>query len=176
MYTEGSPLNLDAQFNSGCTEIIDNKDLLQNPQPWREKIVCGPHFCLRLNALFLRSRRYLQTPMSKMGQQVVAVVPMPSHVQLFAISWTVACQPSLFSISPRVCLNSCPLSPQCYLTISSSAPRFSSCPQSFPASGSFPKSQVFISSGQSIEAGKGQLLVQGSCALKGFHPSIGSCD
>ena len=85
-----------------------------------------------------------------MGQQVVAVVPMPSRVQLFAISWTVACQPSLFSISPRVCLNSCLLSPQCYLTISSSAPRFSSCPQSFPASGSFPVSWLFTSGDQSI--------------------------
>ena len=43
--------------------------------------------------------------------------------------------PSLF---PGVCSNSCPLSQWCHPTISSSATFFSSCPQSFPASGSFP--------------------------------------
>ena len=35
-------------------------------------------------------------------------------------------------------------------TISSSIVPFSSCPQSFPASGSFPMSQLFASGGQSI--------------------------
>ena len=54
--------------------------------------------------------------------------------------------------SPRVCSNSCLLSQWCYLTISSSATHFSSCPQSFPASGSFPVSQLFTSSGQSTGA------------------------
>ena len=34
-------------------------------------------------------------------------------------------------VSPRVCLNSCPLSQWCHLTISSSVTLFS-CPQSFP--------------------------------------------
>ena len=38
------------------------------------------------------------------------------------------------SPSPRACSNWCPLSQWCYLTISSSAALFSSCPQSFPAS------------------------------------------
>ena len=36
--------------------------------------------------------------------------------------------------------------------ISSSVAPFSSCPQSFPASGSFPVSQLFVSGGQSVEA------------------------
>ena len=40
------------------------------------------------------------------------------------------------SLSPRVCSNSCPLSQQCYLIISSSATPFS-CLQSFPVSGFF---------------------------------------
>ena len=39
-----------------------------------------------------------------------------------------------------------------YLTISSSVVPFSSCPQSFPASGSFPMSQHFETGGQSIRA------------------------
>ena len=49
------------------------------------------------------------------------------------------------------CSNSCPLSRWCHPTISSSVVPFSSCLQSFPASGSFPKSQFFASDGQSIE-------------------------
>ena len=42
------------------------------------------------------------------------------------------------SLSPGVCSNSCPLSQWCYPIISSSVTCFSSCPQSFPASGYFP--------------------------------------
>ena len=47
-------------------------------------------------------------------------------------------------------INPCPLSWWCHLTISSSVVPFSSCPQSFLASGSFPMSQLFASGGQSI--------------------------
>ena len=46
------------------------------------------------------------------------------------------------SLSPRVFSNSCPLSRWCHPTILSSVTPFSSCPQSFPASGSFPVSQL----------------------------------
>ena len=46
--------------------------------------------------------------------------------------------------------NPCPSSRWCHPTISSSVVPFSSCPQSFPASGSFPMSQLFTSGGQSI--------------------------
>ena len=46
--------------------------------------------------------------------------------------------------------NSCPLSWWCHPTISSSVVPFSSCPQSFPASGSFQMSQLFASGVQSI--------------------------
>ena len=56
------------------------------------------------------------------------------------------------SLSPRVFSNSCPLSWWCHPTISSSVGPFSSCPQSFPASGSFPISQLFTPGGQSIGA------------------------
>ena len=51
---------------------------------------------------------------------------------------------------PRVHPNPCPLSWWCHPGISSSVVPFSSCPQSFPASGSFPMSQLFASGGQSI--------------------------
>ena len=79
-------------------------------------------------------------------------------VQLLSCVWlswphglqhTRLCCPSL---SPTVCSDSCPLSQWCFLTISSSAALFSSCTQSFPASGSFPMSQLFKSGGQSIRA------------------------
>ena len=45
--------------------------------------------------------------------------------------------------------NSCPLSPWCHPTISSSVVPFS-CPQSFPTSGSFQMSQFIASGGQNI--------------------------
>ena len=56
------------------------------------------------------------------------------------------------SLSPRVCSNSYPLSWRCHPTISSSVTFFSSCPQSFSASGSFPMSWLFTSGGQNTGA------------------------
>ena len=54
------------------------------------------------------------------------------------------------SPTPRAFSNSCPLIGWCHPTISSSVIPFSSCLQSFPASGSFSMSQFFASGGQSI--------------------------
>ena len=51
---------------------------------------------------------------------------------------------------PGVHPNPCPLSQWCHPIISSFVVPFSSCPQSFPASGSFPVSQLFASGDQSI--------------------------
>ena len=59
-------------------------------------------------------------------------------------------RPPCLSPTPRVHPNPCPLSRKCHPTISSSAIPFSSCPQSFPASGSFQMSQLFTSGGQSF--------------------------
>ena len=53
------------------------------------------------------------------------------------------------SPTPGAYPNSSPSSRQCHPTISSSVVPFSSCLQSFPASGSFPMSQLFESGGQS---------------------------
>ena len=52
-------------------------------------------------------------------------------------------RPPCPSPTPRAYSNPCPLSQWCHPTISSSVVPFSSCPQSFPASGSFPMSQLF---------------------------------
>ena len=53
------------------------------------------------------------------------------------------------SPTPRACSNTCPSSRWCHPTISSFVP-FSSCLQSFPASGFFPMNQFFPSGGQGI--------------------------
>ena len=63
------------------------------------------------------------------------------HARLFCLS-----------LPPGVYSNSCPSSQWCHPTISSPVVPFSSCLQSFPASGSFPMSQIFTSGGQSIGA------------------------
>ena len=98
----------------------------------------------------------------------VLVVHSPSYVWLFATPWTAACQaflsltvsqslPEFMSI--ELVMRSHPLSPsfppalnlsQHQDAISSSVTLFSSCPQSFPASGSFPMSWLFASGRQSI--------------------------
>ena len=83
--------------------------------------------------------------------------PNDSHYQyqykfsrsVMSNSWQQA-RPPCPSPTPRVHPNPCPLSQWCHPIISSSAVPFSSCPQSFPASGSFPMSQLIASGGQSI--------------------------
>ena len=72
-----------------------------------------------------------------------------SCVWLFATPRTAARQASLSITNSRVHSNSCPLSQWCHPAISSSVVPFSSCLQSFPASGIFQMSQFFASGGQS---------------------------
>ena len=59
-------------------------------------------------------------------------------------------RPPCPSLTPGVYSNSCPLNWWCHPTIASSVVPFSSCPQSFLASGSFQMSQLPPSGGQSI--------------------------
>ena len=59
-------------------------------------------------------------------------------------------RPPCSSPTPGGSSNSCPSSRWCHPTISSSAVHFSSCPQSFPASGSFQIIQFFTSGSPSI--------------------------
>ena len=66
--------------------------------------------------------------------------------------WLQHTRPLCPSPTPGACSNSCPSSWWCHPTISISVIPFSSCLQSFPASGFFPMSQSFASSGQSIGA------------------------
>ena len=71
------------------------------------------------------------------------------------------------SPSPRACSNSCPSSRWCHPTISSSVTHFSSCLQSFPASGPFLVSQFFTSGGPSIGASAPVLPMN----IQGWFPS-----
>ena len=70
------------------------------------------------------------------------------------------------SLSPRVCSSLCPLNWWRHPTISSSAVPFSSCPQSFLASGSFPMSQLFTSGDPSIRASASVLPMK----IQGWFP------
>ena len=80
------------------------------------------------------------------------------------------------SPSFRDCSNSCPLSQWCHPTISSFVKPFSSCSQSFPASGFFPMSWLFASSGRStgssISSSILPMNIQGwfSLGLTGLSP------
>ena len=59
-------------------------------------------------------------------------------------------RPPCPSSAPGACSDSCPLSQWCHPTISSSVIPFSSCLQSFPASGSVLMSWLLASGGQNI--------------------------
>ena len=72
-----------------------------------------------------------------------------SRVQLFATLWHAACQASLSIINCQCPPKLMSIESVMHPTISSSFVSFSSCPQSFPASGCFPMSQLFTSGGQS---------------------------
>ena len=92
-----------------------------------------------------------------------------SRVWLFATPWTEARQASLSitsSQSPPKPM-SCPLSWWCHPTRSSSVP-FSSCPQSFPASGSSLMHQLFTLGGQSIRASASASIIP--MTIQGWFP------
>ena len=97
------------------------------------------------------------------------------------------------SPTPRACSNSCPSSRWCHPTISFSVVPFSSCLQSFPASGSFSRSQIFASGSFSFSISPSNeysgliffrmdcfdLAVQGTPALNvrlGNHHVLGRCN
>ena len=71
-------------------------------------------------------------------------------------------------LSPGVCLDSCPLTWCCCITISSSVTPFFFCLQSFPASGSFPTSGLFASDDQSIRASASASVLPMS--IQGWFP------
>ena len=77
-------------------------------------------------------------------------VQLLNCVQLFVTPWTAARQASLSITNSQSLLKLMSIELVMPSTISSSVVPYSSCLQSFPASGSFPVSQLFASGGQSI--------------------------
>ena len=109
------------------------------------------HFCLSLFLCWLLSL-FSRSVMSNSWQ---------SH----GLQYSRLTCPSPF---PGACSNSHPLSWWCYPTILSSVIPFSSCLQSFPASGSFPMSQLLISGGQSIGVSASASVL--SVNIQGWFP------
>ena len=90
----------------------------------------------------------------------ISSVQLLSCVWLSATPWTAAHQASLsFPVSQSLLKFMSQLSQWCHPAISSSVIPFSSCLQSFLASGSFPVSQFFTSGGQSIGASASTLVL-----------------
>ena len=79
-------------------------------------------------------------------------------------------KPPCPSPTPRVYSNSYPLSQWCHPATSSSVIPFSSCLQSFPASGSLQMSQFFASGGQSL------IMSAAAAAAKSLQLCLTLCD
>ena len=112
-----------------------------------------------LICIFLTTNYYFLKAFYFLYRSVVNSVVLVSDFLMFSRSVMSNClrphglqhaRPLCPSPTPRVCSNSCPLSWWCHPTSWSSVIPFSSCLQSFPASGSFPVSQFLTSGGQSI--------------------------
>ena len=94
----------------------------------------------------------LQNPAISPMNSVMLLSVQFSHsvVSDFVTPWTAACQASLSITNSWSFFKLMSIKSWCHPTISYSVVSFSSCLQSFPASGSFPMSQLFTSDGQSI--------------------------
>ena len=103
----------------------------------------------------IRSKGIPNTSASLTMLKPLTVLVRFSHSEMSNSLWPHELQdarPPCPSLTPGVHSNPCPLSQWCHPTILSSVIPFSSCPQSFPASGSFQMSQLFLSVGQSSGA------------------------
>ena len=105
-------------------------------------IICLYSFGWDVYLCLIRNLYLLNTFVLQFSHSIVSESLQPHELQ--------HARPPCPSPTPRVHPNLCPSSQWCHPTISFSVVPFSSCPQSFPASGSFPMSQLFAWSGQSI--------------------------
>ena len=110
---------------------------------------------------FLTYQMVTTMPASFKAERIIVIIYICIHIHQFS-SVAQSCpdsfrshesqraRPPCPSPIPGVYSNSCPLSQQCHPTIASSVIPFSSCLQSFSASGSFPMNQLSVSGGQRI--------------------------
>ena len=94
--------------------------------------------------IYIHARRYMADISVQFSHSVMSDSLWPHGLQ--------HARPACPSPTPEVYSNSCPSSQWCHPAISSSVGPFSSCPQSFQASGSFSVSQFFASGGPSIKS------------------------
>ena len=97
-----------------------------------------------------RAGRKVALWMESLDASQISSIQSLSYVQLSVTQWQQHARPPFPSPTPGVYPNSHPSCQWCHPTIASSVVPFSSCPQSFAASGSFQMSQLFASGGQSI--------------------------
>ena len=110
-------------------------------QRWLKRLsIHSIHPCVLFSR---RSSRHFPFSSSVQFSRSVVSDSLPPHEPQHA-------RPPCPSPTPGVYSNPCPLSWWCHPAISSSVIPFSSCRQSFPASGSFQMSQLFASGSQSI--------------------------
>ena len=100
--------------------------------------------------LCLYNGKQLDSWKNLFGEHIFSSVQLLSRIQLFVPHALQQARLPCPLPTPRTCSNSSPSNQWCHPTISSSVIPFSSCLQSFPASGSFPMSQFFTSHGQSF--------------------------
>ena len=110
--------------------------------------------CMRLrvllNSFILAGSHLLRLSMQVNSASFVGSVQSLSCVQLFVKPWTIVHQASLSITNSWSLLKLMSIEAVMPSTISSSVIPFSSCLQSFPASGFFQMSQFFVTGGQSI--------------------------
>ena len=113
--------------------------VIAEPNTWLGKwgAKCGPTSTSLPSAFWSMPRSVLQFSRSVVSDSLRRHEPQDAR-------------PPCPSPTPGVHPNPCPLCRWCHPTISSYVVPFSSCPQSFPASGSFQMSQLSPSCGQSI--------------------------
>ena len=120
-------------YNAWHTDYIQSNNYVTEDKCSRNDINTSsrelrPSHC-RINPMLSPLRKKIVHPL------LFSLQVLSDSLQPHGLQHTRLASPSL---SPGVCSNSCPLSQGCHPTISSSFAHFSSCPQSFPASGSFP--------------------------------------
>ena len=107
-------------------------------------LVCLQTYLLAVGRNWLRKKKSFHFSSIQFSCSVVSDSLQPHGLQHR--------RPRCPSPTPGACSNSSPLSQWCHPTISSSVIPFSSCLQSFPASGYFLVNQLLVSGGQSIRA------------------------
>ena len=138
--------------------LMPSHPLSFHSQPSPQYFVGATYCAHQFGGLRCLYKRVIVLPPRKLRIYLGVPVPVQSFIHSSSVSGSLrphglqhASLPCP-SPTPRACLNLCPSGWWCHPTISSSVAPFSSCLQSFQASGSFPMSLFFTLGGQSIGA------------------------